>query len=177
MYGESSELTIDIYEVCTLIIGDAAALIKADALLRQMIYSSVDIIGRDTYMPAGTASHEVHYLGKSTADKIRLLGGITLKVKHRTQCFCRLTCLFLILTVDAYMTKFKSQHLPDGSLTYRCDLVPLFTFYQLLFDHPGTAACEDLVKTHVIREVIRIDTAGRHPAQVFVWSCKCLELG
>ena len=70
---------------------------------------------------------------------------------------------FSTSAVYADVRKLNAQHGFDRLPAQSDDLVPPLVFDHVLFDHPRSAAGEDLVKREVIHQIFGIYASSRHP--------------
>ena len=58
-----------------------------------------------------------------------------------------------------------------------CDLIKLSCFYKASLDHPGAAACKDLVIGKILSDVLCADAACGHELQIDIGCCHGLDEG
>ena len=95
--------------------------------------------------------------------------------EHKLEELCALFSFFSVLVIDTHMSEFKTEHLLNSILCKSGDLIPLLISYEVILNHEGAAASNNLVEFEVVEKIFSIDAACGHECKLTVRSSHSLK--
>ena len=166
---EARNLVLEVNKLglSALFVDNDAVLIKLEAESLEVSDCSVNEVGADADVTVSAGALAVHEL-EALARKYRL-GGLTHgHTEHKLEELCRLNSLVLGLAVDADVNELETEHNLYRVSGKGGNLVPLLVTDEVITNHEGAAASDNLIKLEVVKKVVGVDTAGGHKGKLTV---------